>query len=66
MNLITADRTLCQGYANCMVEAPDHFDLDDDDTVLVLDSAPSDIDLPQVRAAVNSCPAKVLRLAENP
>lgn len=66
MTTIIAARTLCQGYANCIVEAPDHFDLDDEDKVLILEETPAPADLPQVRAAVASCPAKVLKLQETP
>lgn len=61
---ITAELSLCQGYANCMVEAPDHFDLSDDDNVEILDAHPSATDLPIVRAAVKSCPARALKLLE--
>lgn len=64
MSQIIAQRPQCQGYANCMVEAPDHFDLDEQDKVVILDDSPTDADMPLVRAAVNSCPAKVLQLME--
>lgn len=64
MSQISADRNLCQGYANCMVEAPEHFDLDEDDKVVILDDFPPETDIPLVRAAVNSCPAKALQLIE--
>lgn len=66
MSKISAQRQLCQGYANCMVEAPDYFDLDDDDLVVVLNDEPNEEDLTEVRAAVRSCPAKVLKLEEQP
>ena len=66
MSAIEADRTLCQGYVNCMVAAPDHFDLDDDDKVIILNPEPGTEDLGTVTEAVNSCPARALKLAGKP
>ncbi|MET0822396.1 MAG: ferredoxin [Aeromicrobium sp.] len=60
---ISADIGKCQGYANCMVQAPDHFDLDDDGKVEIVNDAPSDIELDEVRAAVDSCPVRALALS---
>ncbi|MGJ8720275.1 MAG: ferredoxin [Salinibacterium amurskyense] len=59
---IVADTSLCQGYANCMVAAPDFFDIDDDGKVSVLESSPEDADQPLVEDAVASCPVRALRL----
>jgi ferredoxin len=63
MTAITADRSKCQGYANCMVQAPDHFDLDDDGKVEILDDTPGDADLDDIREAVDSCPVRALALS---
>ncbi len=61
---ITSDREICQGYANCLVTAPDHFDLDDSDKVEIINPEPSDADLDVVREAVESCPVRALKLVE--
>lgn len=61
---IKADETVCQGYANCLVTSPDHFDLSDGGKVVVLNAEPASVDLPTVREAVDSCPVRALRLLE--
>ena len=60
---VSADLGKCQGYANCMVQAPDHFDLDDDGKVEIINGTPSDTELDEVRAAVDSCPVRALVLS---
>lgn len=60
--MLTADRNTCQGYANCVVAAPDVFDLDDDGKVLVLDSNPPADMADEVAEAVESCPVRALSL----
>ncbi|WP_202863029.1 ferredoxin [Ornithinimicrobium murale] len=53
----------CLGYGNCVVEAPDLFDLDEDtNKAIVLIENPDDGQLEEARAAVRSCPAAALRL----
>lgn len=59
---IHADRTVCQGYANCLVTAPDYFDLDDEGRVAVLNSDIAQGDETVVEEAVGSCPVRALRL----
>lgn len=64
MAQIVADPHICQGYANCLVTAPDYFDLDDDGKVTILTEQPSDSDEAVVREAVASCPVRALKLLE--
>ena len=67
MTQIVSDPHICQGYANCLVTAPDYFDLDDDDgKVSILNAHPADSDEAQVREAVGSCPVRALKLLESP
>ena len=33
---VRANVRICEGFANCLVAAPDLFDLDDDDKVIIL------------------------------
>ncbi|GAB3615933.1 hypothetical protein GCM10027416_04900 [Okibacterium endophyticum] len=63
---ILSDTQICQGYANCLVTAPDHFDLDNDGKVSILNGQPTDADASLVREAVESCPVRALRLVETP
>jgi ferredoxin len=56
---------LCQGYANCVVNAPDHFFLNDDGVVRLAQEHVSDGEGATVEGAVRSCPVAALRLVEN-
>lgn len=62
---VIADVDTCEGYANCVVAAPDVFSLDDDNIVVVLVEEPSEDQLPAVEEAVRSCPIAALALEEN-
>jgi len=62
---IAVDLTKCQGYANCVMEAPELFDLDDETskaTVLVDDVPKRSAD--EARQAVASCPVHAITLGE--
>ncbi|KOS53727.1 ferredoxin [Rhodococcus rhodochrous] len=62
---IELDLELCLGYGNCIAEAPEHFDLDEEaNKAIVLIPEPSENDRAVVEAAVRSCPAVALRLVE--
>ena len=62
MALVRADRGVCRGFANCVMVAPDYFDLDEDGLVLVLNAKVAQSDQPQVEAAVGSCPVSALQM----
>lgn len=62
---VSVDPTVCQSYANCIVEAPDVFDLDDETgkvVALVVEPDPDQDDL--VRAAALACPVRAITLHE--
>jgi 3-phenylpropionate/trans-cinnamate dioxygenase ferredoxin reductase subunit len=59
---VHADLNACQGYANCVVNAGDVFDLSDDGKVVVLPVDLETVDRNQLEEAVASCPASALRL----
>lgn len=59
---VTADLGKCDGYANCVVAAPDVFDLDDRGLVVILVDTPSDEAAAEVEEAVSSCPVAALRI----
>ncbi|MGV9825816.1 MULTISPECIES: ferredoxin [unclassified Gordonia (in: high G+C Gram-positive bacteria)] len=59
---IKADFDLCESNAVCVGLAPDFFDLDDDDYLVILsDEVPADR-VEEVRAAVAGCPKSALSL----
>ncbi|MGH3759323.1 ferredoxin [Actinophytocola sp.] len=62
---ITADLGLCEGYANCMIAAPEVFTVDDADGVVVLlQEQVSESQRAEVLQAVESCPVRALAVAE--
>lgn len=63
---IEIDTAKCVAAGACVLAAPDFFDQNDDDgVVIVLDKQPSTSQLPKVRDAAARCPAAVIRLAED-
>lgn len=62
---VTVDPGSCQAYGNCLLEAPDVFDLDEEGAVaVVLQSNPPEQLRAAVEAAVRSCPVQALTLTE--
>jgi ferredoxin len=61
---IVVDRERCEGLGMCEAMADDYFQLDDDDTMTILDDHPSAADRDRVHAAVEACPVMALRLLE--
>jgi ferredoxin len=62
VHVVTADLGLCQGYGNCVMNAPGVFDLDETGMVTVLTSNVDDEDVERVRSAVAACPVSALSL----
>ena len=62
---IEADRGVCQGYANCLVAAPDVLDIDDDGVVVVLRDEVEDSERGRIEESVRSCPVAALRLHQS-
>jgi ferredoxin len=62
---IIADLEACQGYANCVIEAPDVFDIDDSSAkVVILQATPTPDLVDDVRRAAAACPVKALTIEE--
>jgi ferredoxin len=61
---IVVDWALCDGNGNCTVEAPEVFELDDDDQLRVLAERPGDEFRPTVLAAVYACPKRALSVED--
>lgn len=59
---IHVDWDLCESYGVCVSAAPDVFDLDDEDSLIVLKEHPAEHQMPGVRDAIRRCPKKALFL----
>jgi ferredoxin len=55
------DRSLCQGYANCNIEAPEIWDFDEDLNIAVLrQERPGDDVRAKAEASARGCPARAI------
>ena len=61
---VRANVRICEGFANCLVAAPDLFDLDDDDKVIILQGELDDAERARVDEAIRSCPVAALSIAD--
>ncbi|MDN3028508.1 ferredoxin [Streptomyces sp. S.PB5] len=60
---VVADTDRCVGAGQCVLIAPEVFDQGEDDgIVVVLDAEAEIVQLPEVREAVDLCPARALSL----
>jgi ferredoxin len=64
MMRIEVDLDLCQGHANCELEAPDIFSVPRKGKVTVTDPAPPPSARPAVEAAVRYCPTQALTILD--
>ncbi|WP_406630735.1 ferredoxin [Amycolatopsis sp. WGS_07] len=63
---VEIDREICNGYGNCVLAAPDVFDLDDEDYAVVRPGRPTPEDVTAVAEAVDDCPMRAIRLRRDP
>jgi ferredoxin len=62
---IALDAELCQAYGNCMLAAPDFFELTGSEPIVaVLSPDPPETARGQVEEAVLSCPVQALTVLE--
>jgi ferredoxin len=61
---VEADVARCDGYANCVVAAPDLFGLDDNGLVVVKVAEIDEGAVPRAEEAVRNCPVSVLSLRD--
>jgi len=61
---VEVDRSKCQGHGLCVYEAPEVFDLDDQGTLVVLISTPSEALRAGVEGASMSCPTEAISILE--
>jgi ferredoxin len=59
---VFVDRDLCESNGLCMAAAPDVFQLQEDDTLLVLLPTPDESLHAAVAEAVRSCPKQAISL----
>ena len=60
------DTGKCQGYANCLIEAPEIWDFDEDNDIAILKNSEPGEDLRVVAdASVRCCPARAISLLED-
>ena len=60
--MLTVDRTACTGAGNCVRLAPDWFDQDDDEgLVVLLDDSPPDGLSRLMQDVVDACPTGAIR-----
>jgi len=64
---IDLDSTLCDAHGQCVIVAPDLFDLgDDDDVATVINPCPAQQLLGQAQAAADACPTGAITLDPTP
>jgi ferredoxin len=62
---ITLDPALCEAHGECVVAAPEVFDIgEDDDIARVIDASPGEHLREKVALAVRLCPVAALRIDE--
>jgi ferredoxin len=60
------DVNKCQGYANCLIEAPQLWDFDDDaDKAVLITSTPADSQRDQAEASARCCPAQAISIEDS-
>lgn len=59
------DANKCQGYANCLIEAPELWDFDEDtDRAVPLVAEPDESMREKALASVRCCPARAIEMVE--
>lgn len=59
---VHVNRLLCDGNGACVIEAPEVFQLDDHDDLVLLQETPGEHLRAEVEAAVAACPKQALTL----
>jgi ferredoxin len=62
---VKLDRGTCQGYGNCVLIAPDLFELDPDGVAVVNAALVPDARLRDLQTAVYDCPTNSISLVED-
>jgi ferredoxin len=59
---IIIDWGRCEGNGACVVAAPELFDIDDKDMLVVLDETPSEERRAALKRAIDSCPRRAISM----
>ena len=65
MKKIKVDYDLCESNAMCEALAPDHFMVDDDDNLQILDERVTDENQALIEQAVAACPKSAISIVED-
>ena len=64
---VSFDASACQAYANCLIEAPEVWDFDEEHDIAVLkDEHPEESLRAKVLASVRGCPAQAIKVEDLP
>jgi ferredoxin len=61
---VVVDWDLCESNGLCMAAAPEVFELQDDDTLLILQETPDESLRDKVADAIRTCPKQAISLQE--
>ena len=61
---VVVDWDLCESNGLCMAAAPEVFQLQDDDTLLILQETPDEALRATVESAVHACPKNAISLLD--
>lgn len=65
MSRLEVDSHLCNGYGNCVMIAPEVFELDEDTLIAAVNEEASQAaPIEQLREAAADCPARAIRLKD--
>ncbi len=60
---IEVDLAICQGHAQCVMAAPEYFDLHSETgQAVALGAAPDDDALPTITEAAQACPVRAIQI----
>lgn len=62
---VVVDMNRCESNAICMGIAPEIFELNDDDLLVVLVDRPPESERPLVLKAINQCPKQAISIEES-
>lgn len=61
---VDVDWDLCESNGLCVLAAPEVFELQDDDTLLILQETPDESLLGKVGDAIRTCPKRAISLKD--
>jgi 3-phenylpropionate/trans-cinnamate dioxygenase ferredoxin reductase subunit len=64
MPILRADLGRCEGYANCVIAAPELLDIDDQGSVVLLQQEIPNSERSRAESAARTCPVSALTIDE--